>query len=175
MPNVLYKNVEGRRFEDITTSSGTGHLQKGHGVSMADYDGDGDLDVFVEAGGAVPGDRAHNLLFRNPGHGRHWLDVKLSGTRTNRAGIGAKIRVDFTTRSGSSRSVFRQVGATSSYGGSSLVEHIGLVDADFVDALSVTWPVSRTTQTFRRVPADRAIEVTEGAASYRVIERRGRP
>ena len=90
MPNVLYKNVEGRRFEDITTSSGTGHLQKGHGVSMADYDGDGDLDVFVEVGGAVPGDRAHNLLFRNPGHGRHWLDVKLSGTRTNRAGIGAE-------------------------------------------------------------------------------------
>ena len=93
---------------------------------MADYDGDGDLDVFVEVGGAVPGDRANNLLFRNPGHGRHWLDVKLVGTRTNRAAIGAKIRVDFTTRSGSARSVFRQVGATSSYGGSSLVEHIGL-------------------------------------------------
>ena len=89
MPNVLYKNVEGRRFEDITTSSGTGHLQKGHGVSMADYDGDGDLDVFIEVGGAVPGDRANNLLFRNPGQGRHWVAVKLVGTRTNRAAIGA--------------------------------------------------------------------------------------
>ncbi len=100
MPNVLYKNIEGRRFEDITTSSGTGHLQKGHGVSMADYDGDGDLDVFVEVGGAVPGDRAHNLLFRNPGQGRHWLAVKLVGTRTNRSAIGARIRVDFTARSG---------------------------------------------------------------------------
>ena len=67
---------------------------------MADYDGDGDLDVFVEVGGAVPGDRANNLLFRNPGQGRHWLAVKLVGTRTNRAAIGRGIRVDFTTRSG---------------------------------------------------------------------------
>ena len=48
-------------------------------MSMADYDGDGGLDVFVEVGGAVPGDRANNLLFRNPGQGRHWLAVKLVG------------------------------------------------------------------------------------------------
>jgi hypothetical protein len=175
MPNVLYKNVEGRSFEDITTSSGTGHLQKGHGSSFADHDGDGDLDLFVEVGGAVPGDRAHNLLFRNPGQGRHWLEVKLSGTRTNRAGIGARIRADFTARSGSKRSVFRQVGATASYGGSSLVEHVGLDDAESVDALTIHWPSSRTTQTFRRVPADRFIEVTEGVETYRVIERRAAP
>jgi hypothetical protein len=170
MPNVLYKNVEGRRFEDITASSGTGHLQKGHGVSMADYDGDGDLDVFVEVGGAVPGDRAHNLLFRNPGQGRHWLAVKLVGTRTNRAAIGARIRADFTTRSGARRSVYRQVGATSSYGGSSLVEHVGLGDAEVVEGITVTWPASRTAQTFRGVPADRTVEITEGAASFRTVE-----
>jgi FG-GAP-like repeat/ASPIC and UnbV len=175
MPNVLYKNVEGRRFEDITCSSGTGHLQKGHGVSFADYDSDGDLDLFVEVGGAVPGDRANNLLFRNPGHGRHWLKVKLVGTRTNRAGLGAKIRADFTTVSGSARSVFRQVGATASYGGSSLVEHVGLGDAEVVDAITVTWPVSRTTQAFRHIPADRSIEITEGDEGYRVIERLAAP
>ena len=84
MPNVLYKNVEGRRFEDISASSGTGHLQKGHGSSFADWDDDGDLDLFVEMGGAVPGDRAHNLLFQNPGHHRHFLKVKIVGTKTNR-------------------------------------------------------------------------------------------
>src|SRR5262249_33455912 len=59
MPNALYKNLGGSRFEDISESSGTGHLQKGHGVSFADWDCDGDLDVFVEVGGAVPGDKAH--------------------------------------------------------------------------------------------------------------------
>lgn len=172
VPNVLYKNIAGRRFEDITTSSGTGHLQKGHGISFADFDRDGDVDFFVEVGGAVPGDRATNLLFRNPGHGRHWLEVKLVGTRSNRTGIGARIQADFTTRSGAKRSVYRQVGATSSYGGSSLVEHVGLVDATTVDTLTIAWPASRTTQTFHRIPADRTIEVTEGAAEYREV---GRP
>ncbi len=173
MPNVLYKNVEGRRFEDISMSSGTGHLQKGHGISLGDYDRDGDVDIFIEVGGAVPGDRATNLLFRNPGQGRHWLEVKLIGTQTNRAGIGARIQADFTTRSGSKRSVFRQVGATSTYGGSSLVEHIGLGDAGTVDTLTITWPASRTTQTFRCIPADRTIEVTEGASEYRELARPG--
>ena len=77
--------------------SGTGHLQKGHGVSFADYDSDGDLDLFVELGGATPGDQGFNALFQNPGQGRHWLKVKLVGTRTNRAAIGASIQVDLNT------------------------------------------------------------------------------
>ena len=65
--NLLFKNVDGYRFDDVTTSSGTGHLQKGHGVSFADWDSDGDLDLFVELGGATPGDQAYNALFQNPG------------------------------------------------------------------------------------------------------------
>ena len=92
VPNVMLKNVEGRRFEDVTDSSRTGHLQKGHGVSFADWDCDGDLDLFCVLGGAFPGDQAYNVLFQNPGHGRHWLKVKLVGTRTNRSAIGARSR-----------------------------------------------------------------------------------
>ena len=88
MPNVLFRNDGGRRFEDITAATGTGHLQKGHGVAFADWDRDGDADIFLEAGGAVPGDRAHNVLFQNPGYGNHWLTIKLVGTRTNRAALG---------------------------------------------------------------------------------------
>ena len=76
----MFENVGGR-FEDVTASSGTGHLQKGHGVSFADWDDDGDLDLFVDLGGGYPGDRGYNVLFQNPGHGRHWLKVKLVGTQ----------------------------------------------------------------------------------------------
>ena len=93
VPDLMYVNVGGR-FEDVTESTGTGHLQKGHGVSFADWDDDGDLDLFVVLGGGYPGDRGYNALFQNPGHGRHWLKVRLVGTRTNRSAIGARLRVD---------------------------------------------------------------------------------
>ncbi len=94
MPNVLLKNDGGRRFDDVTAATRTGHLQKGHGVAFADWDRDGDADIFLEAGGAAPGDRAHNVLFQNPGYGNHWLTIKLVGVRTNRAALGARIRVE---------------------------------------------------------------------------------
>ena len=93
VPNRMFKNVGGGRFAEITSSTGTGNLQKGHGISFADWDRDGDLDVFIEMGGAAIGDRYHNILFQNPGQGNHWLTVKLVGKKTNRAAIGARIKV----------------------------------------------------------------------------------
>jgi hypothetical protein len=174
LPNLLFKNVDGRRFENVTSSSGTGYLQKGHGVSFADWDCDGDLDLFVESGGAVPGDQAYNALFANPGHGRHWLKVKLVGTKTNRAALGARIQVDLERPDGTTRSIYRQVGGASSYGGNSLVELIGLADARSVATLTVTWPASHSRQTFRNIVADRSIEVTEGTDSPRILNPRGR-
>jgi hypothetical protein len=171
--NLLFKNIDGYRFDDATTSSATGHLQKGHGVSFADWDSDGDLDLFVELGGATPGDQAYNVLFQNPGHGRQWLKVKLIGTRTNRAALGAKIRVDLKTADGQTRSIHRTIGNNSSFGGNSLVETIGLLDAKSVALLTVSWPTSRTSQTFRDIPAGQAIEIVEGAANYKVLSSPG--
>jgi hypothetical protein len=164
--NLMFRNVGGRHFEDITTTSGTGHLQKGHGVSFADWDCDGDLDLFVELGGATPGDQAYNALFQNPGQGCHWLKVKLVGTRTNRAALGAKIRANLKSKGGQMRSIHRTVGNNGSFGGNSLVETIGLLDATQVAELTVSWPISKTTQTFRDVVADQLIEITEGSNSF---------
>ncbi len=172
--NLMFKNVEGERFEDITTTSGTGHLQKGHGVSFADWDCDGDLDLFVELGGATPGDQAYNALFQNPGQGRHWLKVKLVGTKTNRAALGAKIRVDIKSSDGQTRSIHRTVGNNSSFGGNSLVEMIGLGDETRVAVLTVSWPTSKTTQTFRDLAAGQSIEIMEGSGSFKILQQRPR-
>jgi FG-GAP-like repeat/ASPIC and UnbV len=172
VPNVMLKNVEGRRFEDVTDSSRTGHLQKGHGVSFADWDCDGDLDLFVELGGAYPGDQAYNVLFQNPGHGRHWLKVKLVGTKTNRSAIGARIHVDLKLAGDQVRSIHRTIGNNGSFGGNPLLETIGLGDVARVATLQLYWPTSKITQTFHDLAADQAIEVTEGVDKYRVMQQR---
>jgi hypothetical protein len=67
IPKRMFKNVGGKRFAEITASSRTGHLQKGHGVACGDWDRNGTVDIFIELGGAVPGDQYHNALFQNPG------------------------------------------------------------------------------------------------------------
>ena len=99
--------------------------------------------------------------------------MKLRGTKTNRAALGAKIRVDLKTGDGQMRSIHRTIGNNSSFGGNSLVETIGMLDAKRVDVLTVSWPTSRTTQTFREIPAGQAIEIVEGsAADYTVLPAR---
>ena len=92
VPNRMFKNVAGKRFSEITGSSGTGHLQKGHAVACGDWDHDGDVDLFIQMGGATYGDQYHNILFQNPGQGNNSLTVKLVGVKTNRPAIGARIK-----------------------------------------------------------------------------------
>jgi hypothetical protein len=174
-PDVTFRNVGGERFNDVTGSTGTGHLQKGHGVSFADWDCDGDVDLFVVLGGGFPGDRGYNALFTNPGKGYHWLKVKLIGTKTNRSAIGARIRVDMTGPQGGSRSIYRTVGNNGSFGGNSLTETIGLLNDTAVAQLTVTWPTSKTSQSFRDLAADQAIAITEGAEAFKILDQRPLP
>jgi hypothetical protein len=167
-PSLLLKNIEGRRFDDVTESHRTSRIQKGSGVSFADWDSDGDLDFFVNPGGTVPADTSFPLLFKNPGHGRHWLKVKLVGTKTNRGALGARIKVDVGSADGRPRSIDRRVGNNSSFGGNSLVETVGLSEATEVAKLTVFWPTSHTRQEFAHIAADQEIEITESAASFKV-------
>ena len=163
----MFKNMEGKRFVDITTSSGTGHLQKGHSVACGDWDRDGNVDMFVELGGAAPGDRFRNVLFQNPGHKNHWITVKLIGKKTNRPAIGARIKV--TVAGEPNKSFYRHVTSGSSFGGNALQQTIGLGKSEKIATLEVYWPTSKTTQVFKDVPIDQAIEVTEFAPAYRPL------
>jgi ASPIC and UnbV/FG-GAP-like repeat len=173
VPNRMFKNVEGHRFADITASSGTGNLQKGHGVSCADWDRDGDVDLFIEMGGATPGDRYHNILFENPGQGNHWLSLKLTGVKTNRPAIGARIKV--VTAGDHPLTIYRQVSSGSSWGANPLEQHIGLAKSERIAVLEIHWPTSGSTQVFRDLAADQAIQVTEFADQYQVASRKPIP
>jgi hypothetical protein len=167
VPNRMFKNVGGKRFGEITTTSGTGHLQKGHGVACGDWDRDGNVDLFMEVGGAVPGDRYHNVLFQNPGQGNNWLTVKLVGKKTNRSAIGARIKV--VPRGGGPPAVYRHVSSGSSFGGNPLQQTIGLGKAASVATVEIFWPTSGTTQVFHDVAVNQALEITEFARDYRKL------
>jgi hypothetical protein len=167
VPNRMFKNVAGVRFAEITGTSGTGHLQKGHAVACGDWDDDGDVDVFINMGGIINGDKYHNVLFQNPGRGNHWLTVKLIGKKTNRAAIGARIKV--VAAGEEPLTIHRLVSSGSSFGANPLRQTIGLAGADRVALLQVDWPTSGTTQVFRDIAADQAIEVTEFAEDYRTL------
>jgi hypothetical protein len=169
VPNRLFRNLGGRRFVEVTAPSGTGLLQKGHGVAIGDWARCGSVDIFAQTGGAVPGDRYHNVLFRNPGtHGNNWLSVKLVGRKTNRAAIGARIKV--VTAGANPLTVHRHVSSGSSFGGNPLQQHIGVGKAVRLATLEVHWPTSRTTQVFRHIPVKQAIEVTEFAEGYKKLD-----
>jgi hypothetical protein len=168
VPNRMFKNVDGKRFAEITGTSGTGHLQKGHGIACGDWDRDGDVDLFVQTGGAINGDKYHNVLFQNPGQGNHWLTVKLIGKKTNRAAIGARIKV--VTSGEKPLTIHRHVSSGSSFGANTLQQTIGLAQARQVAILEIHWPASKTTQIFRDIAADQAIEVTELDQEYRKLD-----
>ncbi len=168
MPNRMFRNARGRRFQDVTTSGGFGHLQKGHGIAFGDVDGDGDQDIYAVMGGWYTGDGFPNALFENPGHGNAWVTLRLEGVRSNRSAIGARIRVTVRDDSGV-RHIHRRVGTGGSFGSSSLQQEIGLGSARAIEELEVRWPTSGTRQVFRDVPLRRVLVIREDAHAPRVL------
>jgi ASPIC and UnbV/FG-GAP-like repeat len=163
MPNRMYRNANGKLFQDVTTAGGFGHLQKGHAVGFADLDNDGDQDVFMVLGGAYPGDLARSALFLNPGNQNHWLKLKLEGTRSNRAAIGARIKVNVKI-AGGARSIYKTVNSGGSFGSSPLRQEIGLGDASEVTSVEVFWPASGIHQTLSGFALDHAYRIRENRA-----------
>ncbi len=154
-PNELYVNDgAGTRFFDLSAPSGAADPGDSKGVAYADYDGDGDTDLFVVNEGGAP------RLYENvtPRGGNHWLEVDTVGTRSNRDGCGAHLLVTLGDGSSMIREVF--CGSTSISSGSQKAVHFGLGAATRVTGLEVLWP-SGVRQELHDVEVDRMVTVTE--------------
>ena len=141
----------------MTDALGLGHVGKSHGVTFADYDRDGDVDLYVPSGGAQPGDHWNNAFYRNEGFGNGWLAIQLEGEQSNRDGIGARIEV-----SCKGRVQMREVASGYSFGNSSSLEvNFGLGDCPRVKQIAVYWP-SGVVDVFSDVPINRRWKIVEG-------------
>jgi tetratricopeptide (TPR) repeat protein len=162
VPNKMFQNIRGEKFLDVTSAARVGSLQKGHGVSFADLDDDGDEDIFIKMGGAYTGDAYQNSFFLNPGqNNNHWIGISLEGVKTNRAAIGAKIKVTFK-ENGIERSVYRDVNSGGSFGCNPLEQHIGIGSAATIERIEINWPVSNSVQVFENIRPDQHLKIKEG-------------
>ena len=171
LPHVLLRNREGKSFEDITQSSGTGELHKGHGIAFADLSRRGVEDIVAEIGGAIPADKHAMRVFENPGSTYDWSNVRLVGVKSNREALGAQIHVTVQDDNQPPRSIYRTVGQTSSFGANPMEQHIGLGPDASTVTLDIWWPSTKTRQHFTNIAKNQFIEIKEFATSYTHLQR----
>ena len=151
-PPLLFRNLGNRRFDNVSFKVGPAFTKAlvARGAAYADFDHDGDLDVLISTNNGPA------VLLRNDGGNRnHWLSVRLAGTKSNRDGIGAVVRVE----SGGGKQ-WNMVRSGSSYcSQSDLALTFGL-GADATANLDVVWP-SGAKQQFRNVHANQRVLIDE--------------
>jgi enediyne biosynthesis protein E4 len=154
-PPLMFRNAGKGRFDNVSDNLGADFRRPivGRGAAYADYDRDGDLDLLINTNDGPA------VLYTNEGGNRnHWLTVRLNGTRSNRSGLGAVVRIE----SASGRQ-WNTVHSGSSYcSQSELSLTFGLGGDPKVVALSVEWP-SGTRQQFKDLPVNRFVTIDESA------------
>jgi len=165
--NTFFLNQGDGSFVDATEAAGVGNLGKGHGATFADFDYDGDMDLYAGLGGHYDGDIWPNSLYRNDGASGHYLGVETVGTSGNRDGIGARV-----SAFGGTHRVYAEVASGYGFGSSNApILHLGLGSQSRLDSLEIRWP-GGLKQRWQDVPADCVIRVTEGENNYQIIRRR---
>src|ERR1039457_100092 len=154
--DLLYQNIGGGRFKDVSAESGPAFRIKhvGRGAAVADFDNDGDLDIVIaDCGGPA-------LLYRNDGGNRnHWLAIKARGRESNRFGLGSKVRV---TAGGVTQ--YREINPSGSYLSTSDMRlYIGLGKEAVVQRLEIEWPLGKK-QVLENVPAGQILNLDEANA-----------
>ncbi|MBK7701532.1 MAG: ASPIC/UnbV domain-containing protein [bacterium] len=153
--NKMFHNIRGTMFEDATCGALISPELTAWGTAFSDYDGDGDLDLYVSNHSWLD---VPNRMYRNVLNDPTWLKVNLVGTTSNRFGLGARIEV---TADGMTQ--LREIAPSGYLSQSSTTAHFGLADA-LTAVVKVTWP-SGMEQTVPVDVVNGVITVTENSAT----------
>jgi hypothetical protein len=152
-PNTVFRNLEGTKWSALTEEAGFAAQPPGRhrGAAVADFNHDGKLDVVVTALSAPA-----EIWMNDSPNANHWLELSLEGTKSNRDGIGAKIRV---SAGGSIQ--FNHMSTAAGYASSSAAPlHFGLGSAKMAEEIEIRWP-SGTVQRLKDVQSGQLLHVKE--------------
>jgi hypothetical protein len=154
-PLLMFRNLGRGLFAKVSESLGPDFVRPvaGRGIATADYDNDGDIDIVTNNRDDYP-----ELLRNDGGNSNHWLEIFLIGTRSNRDGIGASLKL---TSEGITH-VEQAKGGMGYMSANDPRIHFGLGKRSKIDSLEITWPSGQVDR-LTNVPVDRIIAVKEGA------------
>jgi hypothetical protein len=155
-PRLLYRNIGGGRFEDVSATAGDAITAPnlGRGCAFGDLNNDGRIDVVVNNLDGPP-----SVLRNEGGNSNNWLLVKCVGTKSNRSAVGARVRVV----TGDHSQIDEVMSGSGYYSQNDLRLHFGLGSASRIDLVEVKWP-SGATQSIRDVKANQILRIEEARA-----------
>ena len=170
---LLYKNLRNGKFEDVSLQAGLGITVPvaSRGCAFGDYDNDGDIDVVVNTVNDFPQLLRCDSPTGNNGAGHNWLKVRTIGTKSNRSGIGARLRcVTQPPDESKPHSQIDEVRSGGSYiSQNDLRVHFGIGKAEKVDLLEIHWP-SGQLDTLKDIKPNQLVFVREGQGIVRTVQ-----
>jgi hypothetical protein len=154
-PKLMFRNTGHGIFEDVSRQLGPDFQlpRISRGAAICDFDNDGDLDILVNHCGGAP-----QLLRNDDGNANHWLEIFLIGTKSNRDGVGARVKVC----AGDLVLYDQRKGGMSYQSAQDPRLHFGLGQRSVIDSVEISWPSGAVT-TLASLKSNRIIAVKEGA------------
>lgn len=151
-PTILYQNLGNGKFADVTAQAGPAFQtpRPARGLAVGDLDGDGRPEIVLVNMNSTPS------LLKNRGPFGHFLNVELTGTKSNRSAIGARVAVS----AGGRKMIDEVMSGGSYYSQNSFSLHFGLEESRQVDSIEIRWP-SGSVQKLSGTTADQSLHITE--------------
>jgi hypothetical protein len=159
-PKMMFRNTGSGIFENVSDQLGSDFQlpRVSRGAAIGDFDNDGDLDILINNCGQAP-----QLLRNDGGNANHWLEILLIGTKSNRDGVGARVKVT----AGDLLLDDQRKGGMSYQSAQDPRLHFGLGQRSSVESIEIVWPSGSVTK-LANIKADQIIAVKEGAG---IVER----